>query len=274
MLVDSHCHLDFDDFKDDFGEILARAHQAGVQTMVSINTRLATFPGLLAIAEAHEAIYCSVGVHPHSAELEPHTKTETLVSLAEHPKVIAIGETGLDFYYDKSPRDIQEILFRNHIAAARETGLPVIVHTRDADDDCMRILEDEQAKGAFTGLIHCFTATPKLAERALAMGFYISLSGIVTFKNAASIAQTVKDIVPLDRILVETDAPYLAPAPYRGKRNEPAYTAHTARFLATLLEMEYESFAHQSTENFYRLFSKAQTVDIRHKRHKRTETCA
>jgi TatD DNase family protein len=268
MLVDSHCHLDFDDFKDDFPEILTRAQQAGVQTMVSINTRISNFPELLAIAEAHEAIYCTVGVHPHSAEKEPETEPETLIALADHPKVIAIGETGLDFFYDKSPRDIQETLFRNHIAAARETGLPVIVHTRDADDDCMRILEDEQAKGAFTGLVHCFTAGPELAERALAMGFYISLSGIVTFKNASSITQTIKDLVPMDRILVETDAPYLAPMPHRGKRNEPAFTAHTAKFLASLLGVEYETFATETTNNFYRLFSKAQRVD------KRTGVCA
>lgn len=257
MLVDSHCHLDFDDFKEDFPEMLARAADAGVDTMVTINTRIAKFPTVLAIAEAHDNIYCTVGVHPHSAQDEPDVTTEQLIELASNPKVIGIGETGLDFFYDTSPRDIQETLFRNHIRAARETGLPIIVHTRDADDDCLRILEEEQAIGAFPGLIHCFTASRELAERSVAMGFYISLSGIVTFKNAADIGESVKAVVPIERILVETDSPYLAPMPHRGKRNEPSYTAHTARFLANLLDRNYEDFAAQTTDNFYTLFTKA-----------------
>jgi TatD DNase family protein len=257
MLVDSHCHLDFDDFSDDFDDILIRAREAGIDKMVTIGTRLSKFPGVLAIAEAHDNIYCTVGVHPHSAQHEPGTTAQQLIDLAQHPKVIGIGETGLDFFYEQSPRDIQEKLFRNHIAASRETGLPLIGHARDADEDCMRILEDEHARGAFTGLIHCFTASRELAKRSVAIGFYISLSGIVTFKNAAEIGASVKQVVPIDRILVETDAPYLAPMPHRGKRNEPAYTAHTAAFMANLLGQEYEDFAHQTTDNFYTLFTKA-----------------
>jgi TatD DNase family protein len=257
MLVDSHCHLDFDTFNEDFDAVLSRAAEAGVKTMLTIGTKLSKFPGVLAIAEAHENIFCSVGVHPHSAEDEPDTSVEQLLKLIEHPKVVGIGETGLDFYYDKSPRDIQETLFRKHIAASRETGLPLIIHARNADEDCMRILEDERTKGDFTGLLHCFTAGRELAERAVDMGLYISLSGIITFKTAADIAQIIKDVVPLDRILVETDAPYLAPVPYRGKRNEPAYTAHTAAFVANYLGVEYENFAAQTTENFFTLFTKA-----------------
>ncbi len=257
MLVDSHCHLDFDDFNDDFDAILTRAKEAGVDTMVTIGTRISNFPGVLAIAEAHDNIYCTVGVHPHSAQHEPETTAQQLIDLSQNPKVIGIGETGLDFFYEKSPKDIQETLFRNHIEASRETGLPLIVHARDADEDCMRILEDEHAKGAFSGLIHCFTASRELAERSVDIGFYISLSGIVTFKNAADIGQTVKDVVPLERILVETDSPYLAPMPHRGKRNEPAYTAHTAAHMARLLGHNYDDFARQTTDNFYTLFTKA-----------------
>jgi TatD DNase family protein len=257
MLVDSHCHLDFDDFEPDFEDVLSRAAGAGVDTMVTICTQIAKFPRVRNIAERHKNIFCSVGVHPHSAEKEPHVSVQQLVGLSSHPKVVGIGETGLDFFYDKSPRDTQETLFRAHIAASRQTELPLIVHTRDADDDTLRILEEEYAHAPFPGLIHCFTATRELAERVLDLGFYISLSGILTFKNAEDIRATVKDLVPLNRILVETDAPYLAPVPNRGKRNEPANTAHTATYLAQMLGVDEAEFAHQTTENFYRLFWRA-----------------
>lgn len=259
MLIDSHCHLDFPEFEEDFSAVLARAKEAGIEKMVTICTRIANFPRVSAIADAHDNIFCSVGVHPHSAESEPDITAETLISHASHAKVVGIGETGLDFYYDKSPRGVQERLFREHIAAARETRLPIIIHTRDADIETIRILEEEYAKGAFPGLIHCFTASRELAERVLDLGFYISLSGIVTFKNAADIRDTVKAIVPHDRILVETDAPYLAPVPNRGKRNEPAFTAHTAAFMAEFLGLDPAAFAAQTTENFHRLFTKVQT---------------
>jgi len=259
MLIDSHCHLDFPEFEDDFDTMLARAEAAGIEQMVTICTQIANFPRVCAIAEAHDNIFCSVGVHPHSAEKEPDIDAKTLIELAEHPKVVGIGETGLDFFYDKSPRGVQETLFRQHIHAARETGLPIIIHTRDADDDTIRVLEDEHASGgAFPGLIHCFTASRELAERVLDLGLYISLSGIVTFKNAADIRETVKAVVPLDRILVETDAPYLAPVPNRGKRNEPAFTAHTAAYMADFLGKDHVTFAAATTENFNRLFTKAQ----------------
>lgn len=258
MLVDSHCHLDFPDFEEDFEAVLERAEYAGISKMVTICTQIAKFPKVHAIAKAHDNIYCSVGVHPHSAEIEPDITADILIEHATRNKVVGIGETGLDFFYDKSPRDIQERLFREHIAAARQTGLPLIVHTRDADNDTIRILEEEHANGAFPGLIHCFTASRKLAERVLELGLYISLSGIVTFKNAEAIRETIESVVPKDRMLVETDAPYLAPVPKRGKRNEPAFTAHTAEYVAKLLKMEPEAFYRQTTENFHRLFAKAQ----------------
>ncbi len=257
MLIDSHCHLDFPEFQDDFDAVLKRAGQAGITKMVTICTRISNFPRVHAIAQSHDNIFCSVGVHPHSAESEPDITADILIEHAAHEKVVGIGETGLDFFYDKSPRNIQERLFREHIAASRQTGLPIIIHTRDADNETIRILEEEHANGAFPGLIHCFTASRELAERVLELGLYISLSGIVTFKNAADIRETIEAVVPLDRILVETDAPYLAPIPNRGKRNEPAYTAHTAAFIADFLKLDPAVFAAQTTENFHRLFTKA-----------------
>jgi len=263
MLVDSHCHLDFDDFEPDFGDVLNRAAEAGVDTMVTICTQIAKFPRVRGIAERNHNIFCSVGVHPHSAEKEPHVGVQQLVGLSNHPKVVGIGETGLDFYYDQSPRDTQETLFRAHIRAARETQLPIIVHTRDADTETIRILEEEYAQAPFPGLIHCFTASRELAQRVLALGFYISLSGILTFKNAQDIRDTVKAVVPLNRILVETDSPYLAPVPNRGKRNEPANTAHTAVYLADMLGIDHDEFAQQTTENFYRLFWRARVFQER-----------
>ena len=257
MLIDSHCHLDFPDFEEDFDGVLSRAAEAGIGAMVTISTEIAKFPAVRAIAERHDNIFCSVGVHPHEAEADPGTTLEQLLGYAEHPKVVGIGETGLDFYYEHSPREIQASLFRTHISAARETGLPVIVHTRDADPETIEILRDEHAKGAFPGVIHCFTAGPELAQAALDVGLYISISGIVTFKKADEIRETVKQHVPLDRLLVETDSPYLAPVPNRGKRNEPAFTRHTASFLAEMLDIAPEELETRTTANFKTLFAKA-----------------
>jgi len=257
MLVDSHCHLDMAaKSAAEQGAMISRAEAAGIGCMVTISTHLSTFPSVRAIAEAHSSVFCSVGVHPHEADSEGLAAPDALVAAADHPKVVAIGETGLDFYYNHSDHQRQEASFRCHCAAARITGLPVIVHTRDADDDTMRILEDEQAQGAFPGLIHCFTAGPELARRALAMGFLISVSGIVTFRNADTIRQTLTD-VPLDRLLVETDAPFLTPMPHRGKTNEPAFVVHTAERLAELKGVSANSLADATTANFFRLFGKA-----------------
>jgi TatD DNase family protein len=256
MLIDSHCHLDFPDFDDDLDSVIANAAEAGVGHMLTICTHVSKFEPVLAIAEKYDNIFCTVGVHPHNAETEPEVTSEQLIDLARHPKVVGFGETGLDFFYDHSPRDVQERFFRAHITAARETGLPVIVHTRDADDDMARILRDEHGKGAFPGLIHCFSSGPKLAEIVLDIGFSISFSGIVTF-NKADEVRAVAETAPLDRILVETDSPYLAPVPKRGKRNEPAYTAYTAARVAEVRGMDSEAFGAATTDNFFRLFSKA-----------------
>jgi TatD DNase family protein len=256
VLVDSHCHLDFDVFDEDRQETIQRARNAGVATMVTICTRVTRFDEIRAIAESDENIWCSVGIHPHQAEEEPIVSVDDLVSRAAHPKVIGIGETGLDYYYDNSPRELQETSFRTHIAASRETGLPLIVHTRDADDDMADILEDEMGKGAFPGVLHCFSSGRNLAERALDIGFYISLSGIVTFKNAQDLRDIAKD-VPVDRILVETDSPFLAPIPNRGKRNEPSFVVDTAAKVAELKDVDKDALSIASTENFFRLFNKA-----------------
>ncbi|MDA1090461.1 MAG: TatD family hydrolase [Proteobacteria bacterium] len=259
MLVDSHCHLDFPDFDGELEDILARAADAGIGHMVTICTRLTTFDAILAIADKYENVFCTVGVHPHNAGDEPGVTPERLIELAEHPKVVGFGETGLDFHYDNSPRDLQEQFFRAHIIAARETGLPVIVHSRDADAEMVRILEDEHAEGAFPGLIHCFSSGPGLAEKVLEIGFFLSFSGIVTFNKADDI-RAVAAAAPLDRILVETDSPYLAPAPNRGKRNEPAFTAQTAACVAGLRGMAQETFDQATTDNFFRLFKKAEAL--------------
>lgn len=255
MLVDSHCHLDFPDYAGKVDDVLARARSAGVGVCVSIGTELKRFPGVKAVAEAHADVWCSVGVHPHESEKELLDDEAALVAEAAHPKVVGIGETGLDYYYEHSPRQPQQANFRSHIAAARRTGLPVIVHTRDAEDDTIAILREEMEKGPFTGLIHCFTGTQKLADAALALGLYISVSGIATFKNSAALRDVIKS-VPLNRLLVETDAPYLAPVPYRGKTNEPAFVVHTAALLADLKGVSEEVLAAATTDNFFRLFSK------------------
>ena len=256
MLVDSHCHLDFDSFDGERDDVVARARNAGIGHMVTICTKVSEFERIRRIADAYDAIDCSVGVHPHEAAGEQTVTTARLVALARHPKVVGIGETGLDYYYEHSPREAQQRLLRVHIAAARESGLPLIVHTRDADDDMASILAEEMAAGAFTGVLHCFSSSRALAERALALGFYISFSGILTFKNAAALRE-VACMAPLERLLVETDAPYLAPVPQRGKRNEPAFVTHTAACLAALRKLTPEALALATTDNFYRLFARA-----------------
>jgi TatD DNase family protein len=257
MLVDSHCHLDFPDFQEDLEGVVERANLAGIGCLLTIGTRLSQFDGVLAIANRFSQVFCSVGIHPHEAANEPVVTTEHLVRLAaRHPKIVGIGETGLDFYYEHSPRDAQERSFRIHIAAARETGLPLIVHTRDADTQMTAILKEEQERGVFPGVLHCFSSGRNLAEEAIDMGMYVSISGIVTFKRADALREIVRDI-PLDRLLVETDAPYLSPVPYRGKRNEPAYTVHTAAIIADIKGIELSELANRTTDNFFRLFAKA-----------------
>jgi TatD DNase family protein len=257
MLVDSHCHLDFPDFAEELDAVVARARQAGVGRMVTICTHVSRFDRIRAIAERFEDVLCTVGVHPHQAAEEIEGATiERLVELSNHPKVIGLGETGLDYFYDNSPRDVQQESFRRHIRAGLETGLPIVIHTREADADTMRVVKEETAGQPVKGLLHCFSSGRQLAEEALEYGFYISLSGIVTFKKSEELRAIVKD-VPMDRLLVETDAPYLAPLPYRGKRNEPAYVAHTAACVAGVKGVDPAELARQTTANFHRLFERA-----------------
>jgi len=253
MLVDSHCHLDFADSAAEREAIISRARAAGVDTMLTISTRLDEFDSVRVIAEADAGIWCSVGVHPHEAKDHAELAPQKLVALAAHPKVVGIGETGLDFHYDLSPRDIQEQVFRAHIAASRESGLPLIIHAREADRELARILDEERPP---PGVMHCFSSGRALADAALALGFYISISGIVTFRNAEKLRAIVRDLPP-DRLLVETDAPYLAPVPYRGKRNEPAFVAATAAAVAKLQGLEVAHLAEITSANFFRLFGKA-----------------
>lgn len=255
MLVDSHCHLDFPDFAEELAAIVARALAAGVGRMVTISTRVKRFPQILEIAETFDEVFCSVGTHPHNAAEELDITAEELVRLAEHPKVVAVGEAGLDYFYDKAPRDAQAQGFRVHIAAARQTGLPLVIHARNADDDMIAILQDETGKGAFPFILHCFSSGRRLAEVGVELGGYVSFSGILTFKNSAELREIAKD-VPRDRLLVETDAPYLAAVPHRGQRNEPAYVADTARVLAETIGVSQDEIARITTGNFFRLFSK------------------
>jgi len=252
MLVDSHCHLDFARPEDRDG-VIARARRAGVTTLLTISTKLSEFPAVRAIAESDPDIWCSVGIHPHEAATEEGGDAENLAALAGHSKVIGIGESGLDFHYDHSPRDAQVAAFRKHARAARSADVPLIVHSRAADPETVAVLEEESVS---TGVIHCFSTGRLLAERALALGLYISLSGIVTFKNADELRAIARDL-PLERLLVETDAPYLAPVPLRGKTNEPAFVVHTANFVAALKGVTPDEFARRTTENFFRLFAKA-----------------
>jgi TatD DNase family protein len=255
MLVDSHCHLDFPNYEGTVDAVMTRARAAGVSTCLTIGTEMSRFPGVRALAEKFPDVWCSVGVHPHESEKELLDTPAALIEAAVHPKVVGIGETGLDYYYEHSRREPQRQNFRAHIAAARHTGLPVIVHTRDADDDTIAILEDEMAQGVFTGLIHCFTGTQRLANAALALGLSISVSGIATFKKSGALRDIIAT-VPLDRLLVETDAPFLAPEPHRGKTNEPAFVVHTAAMLAGLKGVSSDTLAAITTDNFFRLFTK------------------
>jgi len=263
MLVDHHCHLDFDSFDADRDEVVARARAAGIGPIVSICTRVARFEALLQLVSRYDEVYCSVGTHPHQAGEERGIPVERLVALSEHPRVVAIGEAGLDYHYDYAPRDAQEEGFRTHIAAARETGLPLVIHARDADDDTGDLIEDEMTRGIFSAVLHCYTGGLRLAERALALGHYVSFTGIMTYKSAAEI-RDVAAAVPLDRLLVETDAPYLSPPPHRGKRNEPAFVVETARCLADIKGVTLAELAQTTTENFYRLYNKVpRGADVR-----------
>src|SRR5271155_1095046 len=255
MLVDSHCHLDFPDFADELDAVVARARAAGIRRMVTISTRVRRHNELLAIADRFADVYCSVGTHPHYAHEELDVTAADLVSRTRHPKVVALGEAGLDYHYDRSPHDAQERGFRTHIAAARETGLPLVIHSREADADTARILEEETGQGAFPAVLHCFTGGPDLARRAIALGHFISFTGILTFKNSADL-RAIAAALPADRILVETDAPYVAPLPFRGKRNEPAYVVETAKVLAETRGVSFDDIARQTSENFFRLFGK------------------
>jgi TatD DNase family protein len=254
-IVDSHCHLDYKGLVEDLPGVLARADAAGVGLMLTIGTRVKRFQAILDIAEAHDNVWCTVGTHPHHAAEEPDVTARQLVDLARHPKVVGIGEVGLDYHYDFSPRDVQAASFRIHIAAARETGLPLVIHSREAENDTAAILQDEMAKGAFKPLLHCFTSTRYLAERGLALGAYVSFSGILTYKTGEDIRLIAKDIPP-DRLLVETDAPYLAPVPYRGKPNEPSYVVKTLEKLAEVKNLPAAEMARITSENFFRLFAK------------------
>ena len=256
MFVDSHCHLNYAGLDDRQEEVLAKARAAGVSTMLNISTRAAEWDAVLGVAEREPDVWASIGIHPHDADTHEDVETALLVEKAAHPRIVGIGETGLDFYYDKSDRDRQRASFRRHIAAARETGLPLIVHTREAEDDTRDILTEEMGKGAFTGVIHCFTASAALAKDMIDIGFYISLSGIVTFRNAADLRETAH-LIPRDRLLIETDSPFLAPVPHRGKPCEPAFVADTARALSAELDWPIEDLAAQTSANFFRLFSKA-----------------
>ena len=255
MLVDSHCHLDFPDFADDLDGIVARAAAAGVGRIVTISTRVRRLSALLAIAERFPDVYCSVGTHPHQADEEDGISTSELVELAAHPKVVAFGEAGLDYFYQHGSREAQERGFRTHIAAARATGLPLVIHTREADDDCGRILEDEMAKGSFRAVLHCYTGGRDLAMKAISLGLSISFTGILTFKKSQALRELAAEL-PADRIMVETDAPYLAPGKFRGKRNEPSYVVEIAKVLAETRGVSLEEISRQTTENFFRLFSK------------------
>lgn len=255
MLVDSHCHLDFPDFATELDAVVARAATAGLSRLVTISTRVRRFDAVLTIAERFPSVFCSVGTHPHNAHEELDVTVDDLVDRAKHPKVVAIGEAGLDYHYDFSPRAAQEQGLRSHIAAARETQLPLVVHCREADVDMIHILQEETDRGAFPAVLHCFSGSRELALAGIALGFYVSFSGILTFKKSDDLRAIAADL-PDDRILVETDAPYLAPGRWRGKRNEPAYVVETARALADVRGVAFAEIAQRTTDNFHRLFAK------------------
>ncbi|MBN8807402.1 MAG: TatD family hydrolase [Sphingomonas sp.] len=254
-LADSHCHMNYKGLAEQQDTVLARARERGVVAMLNISTREREWDDVVAVAEREPDVWATVGIHPHEADQHPHIDTAKLIARAAHPRVVGIGESGLDYYYDHSDRDRQQASFRAHIAACRETRLPIVVHTRDAEDDTIAILRDEMEQGAYPGVIHCFTASGEFADKALELGLYISISGIVTFKNATDLQATAKRL-PLDRLLIETDAPFLAPVPNRGKTGEPAFVADTCRFLAALRGEEPEALAEATRANFHRLFAK------------------
>jgi TatD DNase family protein len=260
MLVDSHCHLDFPDFAADLDGILARSAAAGVGRIVTISTRVRRLDSLLAITERFPNVYCSIGTHPHHADEEDGISAEELIRLTRHPKVVALGEAGLDYFYEHGSRQAQERGFRAHIAAARATGLPLVIHTREADDDCGRILEDEMSKGSFRAVLHCYTGGRELAMKAISLGLSISFTGILTFKKSQALRELAAEL-PADRIMVETDAPYLAPGKFRGKRNEPSYVVEVARVLAETRGVSLDEISRQTTANFFRLFSKVPSAE-------------
>jgi TatD DNase family protein len=259
MLIDSHCHLDFPDFADDLDAIVARAEAAGISRIVTISTRVSRIQGLLDITARFPNVYCSVGTHPHHADEEDGILPEELIDLTKHPKVVALGEAGLDNFYEDGSPQAQERGFRAHIAAARATGLPLVIHTREADEGCGRVLEDEMAKGPFRAVLHCYTGGRELAMKAIDMGLSISFTGILTFKKSQALRDLAAEL-PADRIMVETDAPYLAPGKFRGKRNEPSYVVETAKVLAEARGVSLEEISRQTSENFFRLFSKVPLV--------------
>ena len=259
MLIDSHCHLEYEGLVEDQGAVLARAREAGVKGFLNISTKQAEWDQVVGTAAREPDVWASVGIHPHNADPHADLARESLLEATRHPKVVGIGETGLDYYYDKSDRETQQKLFRMHIDVARETGLPLIIHTRDAEEDTAAIMEEEMGKGGYPALIHCFTASAEFGRKVLDLGLSISLSGIVTFKNAKDLQEVAK-VVPADRLLVETDSPFLAPVPHRGKTCEPAYVANTAQFVADLRGTSIDSLAAQTTENFHALFSKTKAA--------------
>ncbi len=261
MLVDSHCHLDFPHLAEDRAGVLGRAEEAGVKVMQSISTKLSRFPEILEIAEIYPQVYCSVGVHPHSADQEGPENAAALLAHTDHPKVIGVGEAGLDYFHKNSTPANQAAGFRAHIEAARQSGLPLIVHTRDADDDTLAIMREELQKGRYEAVIHCYSSSPALGYEAVELGFYLGLGGILTFKRSEELRATIADI-PLDRLLLETDSPYLAPEPYRGKKNEPSYVAHVATKLAEVKQVSIDEVEQATTDNFFRLFNKARRPDV------------
>ena len=256
IIVDSHCHLDFPDFEGEIPDLVARANDAGVKRMVTICTKLKNEPLVRKIAEEHEAVYYAAGTHPMSAASEPLASVDQLIEISQHPKMVGIGETGLDYHYTAESAEIQKTSLKIHIEAARETNLPLIIHSRAADEDMATILKDEFKKGQYKCVMHCFSSSVELAKLSLELGFYLSMSGIITFKKSEELRSIFK-LAPIDQVLVETDSPYLSPVPFRGKRNEPSYTAHTAEVGATIYGVDYTTFANQTTKNFNRLFSKA-----------------
>ena len=256
IIVDSHCHLDFPDFEGEIPDLVARANDAGVKRMVTICTKLKNEPSVRKIAEEHEAVYYAAGTHPMSAASEPLASVDQLIEISQHPKMVGIGETGLDYHYTAESAEIQKTSLKIHIEAARETDLPLIIHSRAADEDMAAILKDEFKKGQYKCVMHCFSSSLELAKLSLELGFYLSMSGIITFKKSEELRSIFK-LAPIDQVLVETDSPYLSPVPFRGKRNEPSYTAHTAEVGATIYGVDYITFANQTTKNFNRLFSKA-----------------